>query len=91
FLDIAQKIMMIHFNKSDEPSFVRHRKYVAVLASCIRPQTLERSHLITYLESRSRGEGRQFFASMRIPMNPAMHSNIKPATCSDLKAATVPI
>ncbi len=33
-----------------------------------------------------------FYAPLvRIPMKPAMHSNIKPATCSDLKAATVPI
>ena len=28
---------------------------------------------------------------LRIPMKPAMHSNVKPATCSDPKAAGVPI
>jgi hypothetical protein len=28
---------------------------------------------------------------LRIPMKPAMHSNRKPATCSDLKPASVPI
>jgi hypothetical protein len=29
--------------------------------------------------------------NLRIPMKPAMHSNLKPATRSDLKPATVPI
>jgi hypothetical protein len=28
---------------------------------------------------------------VRIPTKPAMHSNVKPATCSDLKPAGVPI
>jgi len=28
---------------------------------------------------------------LRIPTKPAMHSNVKPATCSDPKAAGVPI
>jgi len=28
---------------------------------------------------------------VRIPTKPAMHSNLKPATYTDLKAATVPI
>jgi hypothetical protein len=28
---------------------------------------------------------------LRIPMKPAMHSNLKPATCSDPKPARVPI
>jgi hypothetical protein len=30
-------------------------------------------------------------AKVRIPMKPAMHSNVKPATCSDPKPAGVPI
>ena len=29
--------------------------------------------------------------NVRIPMKPAMHSNLKPATCSDPKPAGVPI
>jgi hypothetical protein len=28
---------------------------------------------------------------VRIPTKPAMHSNMKPATCSDPKPASVPI
>ena len=31
------------------------------------------------------------YGSVRIPTKPAMHSNMKPATCSDPKPATVPI
>ena len=30
-------------------------------------------------------------SQLRIPMKPAMHSNLKPATCSDPKPAGVPI
>jgi hypothetical protein len=30
-------------------------------------------------------------SELRIPMKPAMHSNLKPATCSDPKPAGVPI
>jgi len=29
--------------------------------------------------------------SVRIPTKPAMHSNLKPATCSDAKPAGIPI
>jgi len=29
--------------------------------------------------------------SVRIPTKPAMHSNLKPATCSDPKPAAIPI
>jgi hypothetical protein len=32
-----------------------------------------------------------FLRTMRIPTKPAMHSNLKPATCSDPKPAGVPI
>jgi len=31
------------------------------------------------------------FHSVRIPTKPAMHSNLKPATCSDAKPAGIPI
>ena len=30
-------------------------------------------------------------AHVRIPTKPAMHSNLKPATCSDAKPAGIPI
>ena len=30
-------------------------------------------------------------AEVRIPTKPAMHSNLKPATCSDAKPAGIPI
>ena len=40
---------------------------------------------------RSSAEAKTGRARVRIPTKPAMHSNLKPATYTDLKAATVPI
>jgi hypothetical protein len=33
----------------------------------------------------------EYAGYLRIPTKPAMHSNLKPATCSDPKPAGVPI
>jgi hypothetical protein len=49
------------------------------------------SILATILRASTSAVLGRYCLKMRIPTKPAMHSNLKPATCSDAKPAGIPI